>query len=389
MARAGRSKGVFLAVFLALSLHGAASAAPDTIRIGVSLGLTGKYAEVGSMQKAAYLLWMDHVNENGGMLGSRVDVVVEDDQSDPERAVEIYRRFMEADGMDLVFGPYSSELTGAVLRVTADHGYPVLACGAASEKLWQQGYTNIFGVYTPAGRYTLGFLEMLKVHGVDSLAIVSADDAFSMSIAEGARKWATRFQQKVLYSRTFPKGLEDLDSIAREAMDSGAQVLLVCGHFEESVNMGKALSRVGWKPEAFYASVGPALDRFLEVMGDAAQGTFSSSQWEYHPSLPYPGARQFYESFVRVYGKEPAYQAATAYACGVILGKAVERSGSLDRERIREALQTMDTMSPLGRYGVDASGMQYRQFSLITQWQDGKRQIVWPNELRTSEPSFR
>lgn len=374
---------IVLVLFQAMPAWGA-----DTIRIGVSLGLTGKYSAMAGMQRDAYTLWRDHVNAEGGILGRPVELLILDDSSDKTTVVRQYRKLMDKEKVDMVFGPYSSELTGAILQITAEHNYPLLACGAASETLWQQGYTNIFGVYTPAGRYTLGFLEMLTVSGVDKLAIVSADDPFSRSVAEGARKWADRFDRKILFTKVFEKSRKDLDDIAVQARDSGARVLLMAGHFDEAVNMKKAILRTGWKPKAYYASVGPALDKYYEAVEADAQGTFSSSQWEYHPSLPYPGAKLFYESFVGKFGFSPSYQAATAYACGVILGKAIVRAGSLDRGKVGGMLSTMDTMSPLGRYGVDHSGMQYRQFSLIVQWQDGKKEIVWPKELRTAEPLF-
>lgn len=377
---------VLLALFL---LYPQISRGADPIRIGVTLGLTGKYEPIGGMQRDAYILWQDHVNADGGVLGRQVRMLILDDQSDKATAVEKYRDLMEKEKVDMIFGPYSSELTSAILKITSEHKYPVLACGAASETLWQQGYNNIFGVYTPAGRYTLGFLEMLTVSGVDKLAIISANDPFSRSIAEGARKWSERFDRKILFSSEFEKGRGDLGEVAAQARNSGADVLIVAGHFDEAVNMRKAMLKIGWEPRAFYASVGPALDRYQDAVGTSAQGSFSSSQWEYHPSLPYPGARRFHESFIEKYGFPPSYQGTTAYACGVILGKAIERAGSLDRDKVGEMLSTMDTMSPLGRYGVDHSGMQYRQFSLIVQWQGGKKEIVWPMELRTAEPIFR
>jgi branched-chain amino acid transport system substrate-binding protein len=382
--------GIFVILFLLsiILLSPSSSMGDDPIRIGVTLGLTGKYSAMGGMQRDAYILWGDHINAEGGLLGRPVELLILDDRSDKKTAVNQYNKLMDEEKVDMIFGPYSSELTSAILHITAEHNYPVLACGAASETLWQQGYTNIFGVYTPAGRYTLGFLEMLTVSGVDKLAIVSADDPFSRSIAEGARKWADRFDRNILFTREFKKGRKELDDIAIKARESGAQVLLMAGHYDEAVNMKKAILRIGWKPKAYYASVGPALDKYREAFGADAQGSFSSSQWEYHPSLPYPGARLFYESFIDKFGFSPSYQATTAYACGTILGKAIERAGSLDKGKVGEILSTMDTMSPLGRYGVDHSGMQYRQFSLIVQWQDGKKEIVWPKELRTAEPLF-
>ena len=84
-----------------------------------------------------------------------------------------------------------------------------------------------------------------------------------------------------------------------------------------------------------------------------------------------------------------SYHAATAYASGQILETAIKKAGSLDREKIRVILSSMDTISILGRYGVDKRGMQTKHFNIIVQWQNGKKKVVWPDELKTSDPIFR
>ncbi|MEE8546997.1 MAG: amino acid ABC transporter substrate-binding protein, partial [bacterium] len=315
-------------------------------------------------------------------------MIIKDDQSDPEKAAELYKEMLVDEKVDLIFGPYSSGITNAILPVTSEFGYPVLANGASSDKLWQQGYDHVFGLYIPAGKYTVGFLEMLKTSGMTDIAIVSADDPFSITMSEGTRKWAERFGLNVVYFRRFKKGTSNLDDIAEEAKRSGASALIVCGHFNESVDAKRSLSNIRWQPAAYYASVGPVLQKYYDVLGKYAENSFSSSQWEYHPKLSFPGSREFFLTFTETYGIKPSYHAASAFAGGTVLEAAVNKVGSLDRKKIREMLSTMDVMSILGRYGVDRTGMQIRQFPVIIQWQKGKKEIVWPKELRTAIPVF-
>jgi branched-chain amino acid transport system substrate-binding protein len=82
----------------------------------------------------------------------------------------------------------------------------------------------------------------------------------------------------------------------------------------------------------------------------------------------------------------PSYHAATAYAAGQILEQAVKAAGSLERAAVRKALYALDTNTIIGRYAVDRRGVQIKRFPLIVQWQAGKREIVWPPELRTAPP---
>lgn len=362
------------------------SLASTPIRIGLTLGLTGRYAEMSEMQRKGYELWQREVNSKKGLLGREVRLIIYDDQSDPVRAKKLYEILINKDQVDLVFSPYSSEITEAVSTVTERHSYPMIAAGASSDRIWQKGYKYIFGLYSPASRYTQGFLELLIMKGIDNLSVVAADDPFSLETAEGTKKWAERLGLKINHSEVFKKSQKDLADIARKAKASGARVLILCGHLEESINMKQSLKRIGWNP-IFYATVGPATERFYKILGDDSELTFSSSQWEYIPTIG--NNREFYESFKKVYGIEPTYHAATAYAAGHLLEEAVKRAGRIDREKLRNILSSIEAITIIGRYRVDQSGLQIRHQSLIIQWQRGKKEILWPESLKTADPILR
>lgn len=381
-------KQLFVALILLFCLA-LPSRAEEPVKIGLTLGLTGKYSEMSDMQIKGFRLWERDVNSSGGILGRRVEVIIYDDKSDPLVAKGLYEHLILKDKVDLVFGPYSSEITEAILSVTEKHGYPVLASGASADRLWQKGYKYIFGVFTPASRYSVGFLELLVVNNLNDIAIVYADDSFSRDIAEGTKKWAERFGFKIRLFERFKKGTTNLDELAKKAKASGGGVLIVCGHFDEAVNMRLSLKRIGWYPRAYYASVGPTMQAFYDELKTGADYVFSSSMWEHHGGLMAPGCHEFYDAYTKLYKEAPSYHAAEAYAGGQILEAAIKKAGSLDRDKIRDILSAMDTMTITGRYGVDRTGMQVKHFNLIIQWQNGKKEVVWPEELRTAKAIFR
>ncbi len=377
-----------VALLAALLVDGGFAATPP-VRVGVSLGLTGRYAPMATMQKRGYEVWVRHVNGRGGLAGRPVELVVADDGSRPGRAAELYEQWLGGGQVDLVFGPYSSAVTAAVAPVVERYGMPTLAAGASADSLWEQGYRYLFGVYTPASRYTVGFLELLADGARGPVALLAADDNFSQSTARGARVWARRFGVPIVWDETFPKGEPDLLPVLARSRAAGARVLMVCGHLDASVGAARGLARLGWRPDAYFATVGPVLDAYLDRLGPAAvEGTFSASQWTYTPDLPFPGVRVFHDDFVAAYGMEPSYHAATAYAAGQLLEAAVQRAGGLDRKRLRDTLAAMRATSVIGRYGVDAAGRQVRHFPVVIQWQGGRRRVVWPADLRTAEPAF-
>jgi len=373
----------FLFIFLTLTtiINGSALAS-EPIRIGGSLASTGKYAPLAEMVSLGLQLWAKETNANGGILGRPVELLIYDDQSNPAVAKKIYEKLILEDKVDLVFGPYSSVITTEIVKVTEKHGYSVLASGATSDKLWQQGYTHLFGVYIPASRYSYGFLKLLLQHGIERVAIVSADDMFSTTVAKGAKKWADRLGLTVTLQEKFKKGSKDLDGLAARIKDSDAEAIIVGGHFHESIDMRRALANIDWYPRAYFATLGPALQKYHDTLQEKAQYSFTLSNWE-EEGVQFPGSKEFATSFKQEYGKKPPYQAAAGYSVGQILQTAIAQTGSLDKQKLRDALSALDTLTVLGRYGVDSTGQQIRNFALITQWQDSKLVVVGPQNLKS------
>jgi len=361
----------------------------EPFRIGVSLGLRGEYSEPAKMQEMAYRLWEVKINKKGGLLGKKVEFVIMDDESDSEKAIQIYRSLILEKRVDLVFSPYSSPITKAVAPIVDKFGYPMLAPGAASDYIWQQGYKNIFGMWTPASRYSEGILKLALLHDLKKVAILHADDEFSTQVAKGAKKWASQLGLEIVMFEEFKNNKQDLIPLAQKARDIDTELLLVGGHFIESIEMRRALKQINWYPKAFFATVGPALQKYQDTLGPDAENTFATSIWEPHESLNFPRTKEFTTAFKESYHQEPSYHAATAYAAGQILEAAVELTGSLVKDRIRQALYDLDTYSIIGRYAVDMTGMQVKRFPLTIQWQKGKKEIVWPEKILSKEPIFK
>jgi len=104
-----------VAVLVALAWAGApVTEAQPPIRIGATLSLTGTYAALGQTRQRGYQLCVKHMNEKGGVLGRKLELVLHDDSSDPATAVRLYEKLVTQDTVDLVFGPFGSPITDAV-----------------------------------------------------------------------------------------------------------------------------------------------------------------------------------------------------------------------------------------------------------------------------------
>ena len=142
------------------------------------------------------------------------------------------------------------------------------------------------------------------------------------------------------------------------------------------------------------------LPKFYEVLGRDAEFVYGAAYWV--PELvdiragglipiarQYPGAREFVESYKREFpGADFSYHAAAGYGGCQILVEAIRRAGSLNGGKLREAILKMDHNTVFGAFRVDRDGVQIGHKWVMFQWQDGKKVIVWPEELAPNQPRF-
>lgn len=133
--------------------------AKGPIRIGGSLSLTGRFADVCKYNHQGYLLWAKHVNAKGGLLGRPVELRIYDDQSDPQTSVNLYQQLILQDKVDLILGPYSSPIAIVTSTVTEKLRYPMITT-AVSEEIWNRGYRYVFGISAPARHHFDGALAI-------------------------------------------------------------------------------------------------------------------------------------------------------------------------------------------------------------------------------------
>jgi branched-chain amino acid transport system substrate-binding protein len=113
--------------------------AQGPIRIGATLAQTGVYAALGQNQLRGYQLCVKHVNDKGGVLGRKLELVVYDDRSEPATGVPLYERLITQDKVDVILGPYSSPITEAVADVSEKYRKPMVAPPPRSDPSTRRG----------------------------------------------------------------------------------------------------------------------------------------------------------------------------------------------------------------------------------------------------------
>jgi branched-chain amino acid transport system substrate-binding protein len=375
-----------LVVALATLLLAGQAEAQGPVRIGVSLALTGTYAKPGKHGHEGYQLCVKELNARGGLLGRKVEIVAYDDRSDPQTAVRLYEKLITEDRVDVVMGPYSSPITEAVANTTEKYKRVLVAPLAATTSIFKKGRKYIFMTVSPSEVYLEGVIDMAAKRGLKTLAIVNEDTLFAKASASGAAEIAKKKGMQVVFQEAYPKGFTDFSALLTKVRAANPDVLAAATYFDDAVAITRQMKELDVNPKMLGLTVGGDLPEFYQLLKQNAEYVYGASQWE--PHLKYPGQQEFVEAYTKEFGREPVYHAASVYAGCLIFAEAARRAGSLDSDRIREQLLKLETITPFGDYKVDADGFQLAHKMVTSQWQDGKKVIVWPERLATGAPRF-
>jgi len=360
--------------------------AQTPIKIGASMSVTGTYAKPGSYQKEGYDICIDELNGKGGLLGRKVELVIYDDQSQPATAVKLYEKLITEDKVDAVMGPYSSAVSEAVANVTEKYKKVMVAPLAATTSIFKKGRKYIFMVITPAENYLDGLIDMAAKRGLKTVAIINEDTLFPKASAAGTAEAAKKRGMQVVLQEAYPKGNPDFSALLVKIKAANPDVIAAGTYFDDAVAITRQMKELNVNPKMFGLTVGGDLPEFYDLLKQNAEYVYGSTQWD--ESLPYPGQKEFLAAYVKKFKHEPSYHAAAGYAGCLIYGEAVKRAGSLDADKVREQLLKLEIKTAFGDYKVDADGFQVAHKMAMLQWQDGKRVIVWPDELAGGKPRY-
>ena len=364
-----------------------------TTKVGIPVSLTGQFSLQGSQTLAGIRAWADDVNRYGGLaVGGRktpVEIVWSDDGSQRDKARAITERLITADRIDLLVGPYSAVLTNAAAEVAQSHGKLLWNQGGASPLVYRQGNPWVVGTLTPADEYLAGLLPTAREARpkAATVAIVRASTgAFPRDVASGAERTAAALGFRVALSSQFDAETEDFCELVHAICDVTPDVLLVVGRFQNDLNLAELLSRCAPAIEVV-SVVAAGVYAFRERLGSGAERFIGPSQWE--PDARYavdygPGVSEVQASLRRAGYSVVDYPMAQAYAVGVVIQRCVEECQSLNDMELRRTAASLDFTTFYGRFRIDAdTGRPTGKPALLTQWQQGRKVIVWPPKYRT------
>jgi branched-chain amino acid transport system substrate-binding protein len=396
--RVRRSRLLAVLVGAALALGGCGSADGDStgqkppLTIGISLSLTGDFADPGKAAKRGYDLWAETANAEGGLLGRKVVLKIVDDGSEPDRAAANYERLITEDRVDLVLGPYSSKLTLPSSQVAARHGYAFIEPAGGGPKVFAQKLNNLFFVQ-PAPTVQQGavfaryILSLPPAKRPKTAAYAVLDDPFSQPIAAHVRELFEAGGIKTVFEQTYAEGA-DLTAVMTKVAAARPDVVIAATQSEDGYAAVRALVHLRWAPRWLYVANGANSPvEFPAKVGAAnVDGIFTSGDW--FPGSNASGSAAFVGAYLKKYGGQAGEidnTSVEAYSGGLLLQQVAAKTGKIDNATIIRTLHSGSWLTPVGDLSWDAYGAPKGSYILL-QWIDGKLQSVYPPGRAQNQP---
>jgi branched-chain amino acid transport system substrate-binding protein len=396
--RPGFSARVSASLFLAAAAFGAvmpAASAQEVIRFGAPLPITGPLAPEAVKQQQGYDLWAEQANKAGGInVGGKkykVEIVYADYQSNTPRSVQTTEQMITQDKVNFMFGPFGSGAAKAASTIAEKYKVPMLAATASSSQVYDQNYKYLFGTFTPNDTLTTPLTNLVKAKAADvkKVAILARNDLFPLAIAQEMEKSAKANGLEVVYSEKYAINTLDHSATLSQIKSLAPQWIFVTGYTNDLLLIRKQMGDQQIKAGVVTMIAGPAYQEFIDSAGASAENISSASWW--HPAEQYDGkdlfgsTANFVKLFKDKYKLEPDYAHASAAVCGALFQMAIEKAGSLDRDKVRDELAKLDVVTFWGPVKFGGNGQINSLEPPVFQIQGGKPVVLFPEAIKQGE----
>jgi branched-chain amino acid transport system substrate-binding protein len=379
-----RIGAILLAIMAAgLLADGAAAQSGEPIKIGFSMALTGPLAANGKQALLGMKIWEEEINAKGGLLGRPVKLVYYDDQSNPSTVPGIYTKLLDVDKVDVVVGPYATNMMAPSMPVVMQKGKAYLTLFGLDVNHEFQ-YPKYFSML-PTGpntreSFTDGFFQIAAAQNPKptTVGLVAADAEFSNNACEGARANAKKYGFKIVYDKTYPPSTTDFTPVVRAVQAANPDIVVVCSYPLDSVGMLKAVNEVGYKPKMIGgAMVGLQATAFKNQLGPLLNGVVNYETWVPDKKMTYAGTDDFFKKYQARAGAEGVdplgyYLGGWGYADLQIIGDAIAATKGVNDDKLADYLSKTTFHTIMGDIKFGKGGEWEKGRMLQVQYHDIK-----------------
>jgi len=323
---------------LAAAFLATAASAQNTIKIGEFASMTGKEATYGQASHKGTLLAVEEVNAAGGVLGKKLELILEDNQSKQGESVTIVKKFISRDKVIAVLGEVASSRSLEAAPICQNAKVPMITPSSTAPEVTAKG-NYIFRVCfidpfqgTVMAKFAKNTLKLRKV-----ALLTSVSSAYSVGLARYFKETFAADGGTVVLEQKFAEGDKDFRAQLTAIKAAGVEGIFVPGYYSEAALICRQARDLGIMLPLFGAD-GWESPEFVEIGGKAVEGTYFATH--YSPENKDPIVAGFNDRFRKRWGNVSDTLTGLGYDSVMMLVDAIQRAGTTDGPKLRDALAT-------------------------------------------------
>ena len=381
----------FTCFSIALTLFGFTSGGvAQTIKVGAVVPLTGRYAALGAQVRAGYEVGVEQTNAAGGVtVGGKkmpIELTMLDDESDPTKTVARLET-LATQGVVAYLGGAGSDLHAAAASIGDKNKIPYLGIAFALNGIHKQGLRYLFSPFPKSpdlAKETFVLLDgsIPAAQRPTKVALLLERTDWGKEMGSAWESSAKQNGYQVVASGEYAPGAKDFSELILKAKSAGAEAVFALPSPPDGMTIVKQMKELDFNPKAvvFIRAADPPV--WSQNLGKDGDYFLLSPGW--HFAARYPKVAEVNDAHQKRLNRPADPLVGPAYACVQILAEAITRAGSLDREKIRDAIAATNMTTVVGpvRFRPDGTG-EVKVF--FQQWLKGKQELIWPKEFATAQ----
>ncbi len=384
--------------------------AADDVVIGALYPMTGPNAQVGNDARAAMETAADIINGNhdipmllgkGGGLdrlgGAKLRLIFADHQGDPQKARAEAERLITQEHVVALIGSYQSATAATISQVADRYEVPYMSADNSSPSLNQRALKWFFRTSPHDIMFTQAMFDFFRDIGektgrkVKSVAMFHEDTIFGTDSANAQKQMAEAAGIKVAADIRYRGNSPSLSAEVQQIKAADADVIMPSSYTSDAILLVRGMHDVGYAPKAIMAqSAGFAEQAFIDAVGPLAEGVMSRSAFALDAAKARPAIPAVNALYRARNNKDLNDNTGREITALIVLADAINRAGSTDEEKIRQALVATDipgnqTIMPWKGIRFDATGQNVAATPVIQQIRDGKYRTIYPFDVATEE----
>ena len=335
---------------LASALMGCKSGGGNTIKVGEFASLTGKEATFGTSAHEGTLLAVEQINAAGGVLGKKLELLTEDDQTKAGEPANAVNKLISKDGVVAILGEVASSRSLEAAPICQQNKIPMISPASTNPTVTQQGdyiFRVCFNDTFQGGALANFASSTIQAKKVAILTDVKSD--YSKGLAKSFKEKYTSNGGKVGIELDFNGGDKDFKGQLTAIKSDAPDAIFLPGYYNDVALICIQAKQLGLNIPIFGGD-GWESESLLTIGKDAMEGHYFSTHCS--PDQGNPEMVNFVEAYKKRYnGKTPDAMAVLGYDSALVLAEAIKRAGTTDSEKLRDAIAaTKDFNGASGKF---------------------------------------